>query len=152
MELVIAQQGAGLTQGNTPWHQDADVLDPDAEPADFPGLLSAALQWHRLLRDPNGAWSETVYAGTERHHETTQEVDGLQTREGPVNCRWLFAEGSPLPYGVDVESGAGQDESRLLFEEWTTDGKLPFPVRIGVIVPQSGDITWLNVHSAEPRK
>ncbi len=152
MKLVIARQGAGLNQGNTPWHQDANTLNPSAEPDDFPGLLTAALQWHRLLRDPKGSWSETVYIGTEHHHETAQEVDVLQTREGPVTCRWLFAEGSPLPYGVDVESGAGQDESRLLFVKWNADGEIPFPARIGVIIPQSGDITWLTVHSAEVRK
>jgi serine protease Do len=152
MTLIIGQQGAGLNQGSTPWHQDAEALDPNAEPDDFPGLLTAVLQWHRLFRDPAGSWSETIYVGTEQHHETSQQVDVLQTQEGPVTCRWLFVAGSPFPVGVDVESGAGQDESRLSFDGWTADGELPFPSRIGVIIPQSGDTTWLNVHSAERRK
>jgi hypothetical protein len=152
MKLVIGQQGVGLTGGNTPWHQDAETLNPDAEPAELPGLLSAAVQWHRLIRDPHGSWSDTVYIGTELHRATGQEVDVLKTRQGPVTCRWLFAESSPLPCAVDVETGAGQDESRLLFEGWATDGEIPFPSRIGVIVPRSGDINWLNVHSAEPRE
>ena len=128
------------------------MLNPDAEPDDFPGLLTAALQWHQLFRDPKGSWSETVYIGTEHHHETSQKVDVLETREGPVSCRWLFAVGNPLPYGVDVASGAGQDEARLLFLKWNVGGEIPFPTRIGVIIPQSGDITWLTVHSAEVRK
>jgi len=127
-------------------------LDPNAEPDDFPGLLTATLQWHRMFRDPTGSWSETIYVGTELQHETSQHVDILQTQEGPITCRWLFVAGNPFPFGVDVESGAGQDESRLLFEEWSTNGELPFPARIGVIIPQSGDIIWLNVHSAERRK
>ena len=152
MTLVIARQGAGLNQGNTPWHQDVNSPDPDAEPHQYPGLLTAALQCHRLLRDPQGSWSDTVYVGTEHHYETGQEVDVLRTREGPVTCRWLFASNSPLPYGVDVEAGAGQDESRLLFGDWNTEGEVPFPKRIGVIIPQSGDVTWLTVHSAEVRK
>ncbi|MEO2031869.1 MAG: trypsin-like peptidase domain-containing protein [Planctomycetaceae bacterium] len=152
MKLVIAQKGVGLTGGNTSWHQDAETLNPDAEPAEFPGLLSAAVQWHRLIRDPHGSWSDTVYIGAELHRATGQEVDVLKTRQGPVTCRWLFAESSPLPCAVDVETGAGQDESRLLFEGWATDGEIPFPSRIGVIVPRSGDINWLNVHSAEPRE
>ena len=152
MKLVIARHGAGLNRGSTPWHQDATMLNPDAEPDDFPGLLTAALQWHQLFRDPKGSWSETVYIGTEHHHETSQKVDVLETREGPVSCRWLFAVGSPLPLGVDVAFGAGQDEARLLFLKWNVGGEIPFPTRIGVIIPQSGDITWLTVHSAEVRK
>ena len=152
MKLVIAQQGAGLAGGATPWHQDAEMLNPDAEPVEFPGLLGAAVQWHRLFGDPQGAWSDLIYIGTELHDATGQEVDVLQTRQGPVTCRWLFVESSPLPWGVDVETGAGQDESRLLFEGWNADSEIPFPSRIGVIIAQSGDISWLNVHSAEPRQ
>ncbi|MCH2209716.1 MAG: trypsin-like peptidase domain-containing protein [Fuerstiella sp.] len=152
MPLVVAEQGAGLTQDKLPWHQDADNLTPDAEPHDFPGLLTVAVQWHRLFRDPVGSWSEIFYAGAEQHYETGQHVDVLQTMEGTVSCRWLFAQGSPLPYGVDVNSGAGQDESRVLFEGWNMHGEIPAPTRIGVIVCQTGEIAWLHVHSAEIRK
>ncbi len=152
MELVNGRQGAGLSQGDTPWHQDAETPDADAEPTEFPGLLTASLQWHRLFRDPTGSWSDIVYVGTEQHFETSQHVEVLQTQRGPVTCRWLFVDGSPFPFGVDVESGAGQDESRLVFENWDTDGDVPFPSRLGVIIPRTGDITWLSVHSAGKRR
>jgi len=152
MNLVIAKEGAGLTQGATPWHQDADSLDPDAEPTDFPGLLTAALQWHQLFRDPAGAWSEVTYIGTELQYETGRPVDVLQTQDGAVTCRWLFADGVAMPYGVDVDSGAGQDEARLLFENWSANADIPYPARIGVLIPATGSITWLNVNTAELRQ
>jgi len=152
MTLVIGQQGAGLKQGSIPWHQDATALNPNNEPDDFPGLLTAALQWHRMFRDPTGSWTETIYVGKKQHYETSHPIDVLQTQEGPITCHWLFTDGNPFPFGVDVESGTGQDESRLLFEEWSANDELPFPSRIGVIIPESGNITWLNIHSAERRQ
>ncbi|MCH2200549.1 MAG: trypsin-like peptidase domain-containing protein [Fuerstiella sp.] len=152
IQLVVGEQGAGLTQGNISCYQEADRLTPDAEPHNFPGLLTVALQWHRLFRDPVGSWSETFYAGAEQHYETSRHVDVLQTMEGTVTCRWLFAHDSPWPYGVDVASGTGQDEFRVVFQGWTGDGQIPVPARIGVIVSQTGDFVWLNVHSAELRK
>ncbi len=152
MSLVVATKGAGLTQGSIPWHQDRDALDPDAEPASFPGLLTASLQWHQLFRDPVGSWSEVIYIGAELQYETGQLVDILQTQDGAITCRWLFADGSDLPFGVEVDSGAGQDEARLLFEGWSANNTIPFPQRIGVVIPSAGSIAWLNVNSAKLRQ
>lgn len=152
MELIVGQSGVGLTHGNQLWHQDADALERGAEPDRFPGLLTGILQLHRLLRDPESSWAEVAWIGTEEQFETAESVQVLQTQEGPSTCRWLFAAGSKFPFGVDVEAGAGQDESRLLFEEWNTTGPLPYPSRIGVIVPRSGNIIWLGVHTAEVRE
>ena len=76
----------------------------------------------------------------------------LQTQQGPVTCRWLFADNSPFPAGVDVEAGSGQDESRLLFDGWRTDGPFPAPVRIGLIQPQNEEVSWLTVDSTELRQ
>ncbi len=152
MSLVIAEKGAGLTQGATPWHQDAESLDPDAEPLSFPGVLTASLQWHKLFHDPTDSWTEITYVGTERQYETGQPVDILQTQDGAVTCRWLFADESAFPVGVDVDSGAGQDEARLLFENWSANDTLPFPQRIGVVIPSTGTIAWLQVNAAELRQ
>ncbi len=152
MELVVGTSGAGLASGKTPWHQDADSLRPDAEPHELPGLLTASLQLHRLFRSPIEDWSEVVYTGTERHSVTAQSLDVLRTQQGPVTCRWLFEETSPFPVAVDVEAGTGQDEARLLFEDWNTDGNLPVPSRIGVIIPQTEQVAWLNVQTAELRQ
>lgn len=152
MSLVIAEKGAGLTQGATPWHQDAESLNPDAEPFSFPGLLTASLQWHKLFREPTDSWVEITYIGTEHQYETGQPVDILQTQDGAVTCRWLFADESVFPVGVDVDSGAGQDEARLLFEDWSASDILPFPQRIGVVIPSTGSIAWLQVNAAELRQ
>jgi len=152
MSLVVAKNGAGLTQGDTPWHQNADTLDSDSEPTDFPGLLTAALQWHRFFRDPTDSWTDVVYIGTELQYETGQPVDILQTQFGSITCRWLFTNENEFPFGVDVESGSGQDEARLLFENWSASNDIPYPQRIGVIVPATGEITWLQVNAAELRR
>ena len=151
MTMVVGREGTGLTQRGIPFHQTADELDAAAEPPDFPGLLTAALQWHRLFRGKAADWAETVYEGTERQFETGRSVDVLITNVGPVECRWMFAADSPFPSGVDVRALAGQDEARLLFEDWSTDGEIPHPTRLGVVIPDSGDVRWLQIQSAEIR-
>lgn len=152
MDLVVGKSGAGLTSNNTPWHQDADALSPEAEPPDYPGLLAASLQLHRMLTAPRDAWSDVIYLGTEQHSVTGQQLNVLQTQQGSVVCRWLMNDDSPFPVAVDVETGTGQDESRLVFEGWQTDGLYPAPVRIGVISPQTEEISWLRVRQAELRQ
>jgi len=151
MTMVVGREGAGLTQNGIPFHQTDDDPDAAAEPPDFPGLLTAALQWHRLFRGKSAGWAEIVYEGTERQFETGTPVDVLITRVGPVECRWLFAEDNPLPSGVDVQASAGQDEARLLFDGWSSDGAIPHPARLGVVIPASGEVRWLKVQSLEIR-
>ncbi len=151
-ELTVGQRGAGLTQESTPWFQNAADLQPDAEPPDFPGLLTAAIQWHRLFRGPEESWHDVVYIGTERQFETGQPVEILQTQHDAIRCRWLFPENNDsLPCAVDVDRGIGLDEARLLFEDWSVDSVIPVPGRIGVIMPETGTVRWLQVKAVELR-
>ena len=152
MELVVGQGGAGLKQRDTPWHQDASDLKAEVEPPDYPGLLTGLIQCHRLFLDAPDTWSDIVYIGTEMQAPTFEFVDVLRTNAGLVSCRWQFRDDSEFPFGVDVEFAAGSDEARLLFADWTTTGKLPHPRRLGIIVPDTGDVTWLTVANAELRE
>lgn len=151
MELIAGRDGAGLTLNGTPWHQDAAEPDPDVEPDEYPGLLTAAIQWHRLIRSGLNDWTDAIYLGTEQHLETGQMVDLVVTQQDTLTCRWMFVADQELPFGVDVDSGLTYDESRLLFANWTVDGPVQYPGKLGLILPATGEIRWLTVNRMELR-
>lgn len=153
-ELVVGEAGAGYSIGNRDWYQPAKQPVPENEPPSLYGLLTAALQWQRLLTHTDAAFDEVVAQGQVRHLPSGQVVRVLLTREGTRTARWYFADGSPLPVGVDVQFVEGADEARVMFADWQTTAPpgVPWPERIGVIQADSEQITWLRVSGLEVRQ
>jgi S1-C subfamily serine protease len=143
-ELAIGPKGAGLKLNGVPYLQDFAEPTPEEEPAQLPGLLTAMLQLRRLLGGEKAAFTEQLAMGRTLHLPLNKAVDVLVTREGVRTCRWYFSEGSPLPVGMDLEYAQGQDEVRLLLEDWADRGGAIFPGRIGMVVGEKEELRWLT--------
>ncbi len=144
-ELTLGSAAAGLKLNNVPFLQNADDPLPSEEPPQLPGFLTAMLQLRRLLSGDKAAFNEQVAMGRTWHLPLAKNVDVLLTREGARTCRWYFADGAPLPVGVDVEYGQGIDEARLLFQDWADRGGAVFPGRVGMVSGEKEVLTWLTV-------
>jgi len=144
-ELTLGSAAAGLKLNNVPFLQNADDPLPSEEPPQLPGFLTAMLQLRRLLSGDKAAFNEQLAMGRTWHLPLAKNVDVLLTREGARTCRWYFADGAPLPVGVDVEYGQGIDEARLLFQDWADRGGAVFPGRVGMVSGEKEVLTWLTV-------
>lgn len=144
-ELTVGPAAAGLKLNGAPYLQNAYEPDPSEEPPQLPGFLTSMIQLKRLLAGLDGGFTEQLAMGRTLHLPLKKPVDILITREGVRTCRWYFADGSPLPVGVDVEYGQSMDEARLIFEDWADRGGLVFPGRIGMISGEKEELTWLTV-------
>ena len=151
-ELVIADEGAGLTMTSGVWYQSAGASADSDEPPRFRGLLIAALQWYRLFEKGEAAFSEVTAAGRLLYLPGEKILSVLITREGNHMCRWYFEDQQALPYALDLEYGSGTDEVRLLFDGWSTDGPMPVPGRIGFVDPSNEQIRWLDLNQAAVRQ
>ncbi|MEZ6059533.1 MAG: trypsin-like peptidase domain-containing protein [Planctomycetaceae bacterium] len=145
IELVAGADGTGWQDGRRILLQSADEPDPANEPLEAWGILSAALQWHRLFRNQPDAFTETLYVGSERHLPLDERLDVVMTRHATTAIRWYFRDGQPLPAGLDVNFSAGYDEARVVFDQWTDDGVLPYPQRIGLVDSETEEIRWFRV-------
>ncbi len=144
-ELTLGTAAAGLKLNTVPYLQNAVDPLPSEEPPQLPGFLTSMLQLRKLLSGDKAAFNEHLAMGQTWHLPLAKNVDVLVTREGVRTCRWYFADGVPLPVGVDVEYGQGIDEARLLFEDWADRGGSVFPGRIGMVVGDKEVLTWLTV-------
>lgn len=144
-ELTLGANGTGLKLNGAPYLQKVEAQDIKEEPPQLPGLLTSLIQLRKLLGGEKDAFSEQFAMGRTFHLPLQKSVDILVTREGIRTCRWYFAEGSPMPIGVDVDYGQGIDEARLLFEDWADRGGIMFPGRIGLISGEREELKWLTV-------
>lgn len=127
--------------------QPRGEITPENEPAAWPGLLAGMLQCHRLLKNDRMLYSEIFYHGDESMAPSGTRVDVLVTLDETIKSRWYFREGSPLPVGTDVHIGAGVDEARIRFDQWSDDSEFPYPQRIGVVDANTERVVWLKVES-----
>lgn len=151
-ELVVGEAGAGFSAGGQDWYQPAEAPLETNEPATHRGLLTAALQWHRLFTRSNEAFSEIVAEGSLTHLPSNRRGQVLMTREGTRTSRWYFEKDDGLPFAVDIEYGQGIDEVRILFDSWKSIQSLPVPERIGLVQPDTEQIFWLNLSEFSIRK
>ncbi|MCP4505660.1 MAG: hypothetical protein GY826_04610 [Fuerstiella sp.] len=127
-------------------YQPVNDQQPSNESADLWGVLSAALQWHRLFQSDPDLFSEVVYIGTELLAPSGRPVETVFIQDGAVESRWYFNDESPLPVGVDVTMSAGHDEARIRFDGWQNN-VVPSPARIGVVDPETEQLRWLTVEA-----
>ncbi|MCP4507507.1 MAG: hypothetical protein GY826_14090, partial [Fuerstiella sp.] len=135
---------AGLRTGENNWYQPIEDQDPSNEAANLWGVLSAALQWHRLFQTDLDQFSEVVYVGAESLAPSGRPVETVFIQDGAIESRWYFADDSPLPVGVDVVMSAGFDEARIRFDDWE-HGTIPSPRRIGIVDSEIEQVQWLTV-------
>ena len=145
-DLIIGTEGAGLRTGNNNWYQPIEDQHPSNESADLWGVLSAALQWHRLFQTDLDLFSEVVYVGAESLAPSGRAVETVFIQDGAVESRWYFTDESPLPVGVDVVMSAGHDEARIRFDGWR-NSTIPSPSRIGIVDSETEQIQWLTVEA-----
>ena len=167
VELVVGSAGAGLTIGRrktgdstpgdsnlpgTDWYQSAADPDPQNEPVRYFGLLSAALQWHRLFTSAETGFDEVTAMGRTTHLPTGSQADVILTREGTRTSRWYFTADNHLPMGVDVVLVEGFDEARIVFADWKSADGMPMPTRLGVVDAASEEVKWLSFESFNIRQ
>ncbi len=151
-ELVAGEAGSGLSSAGRDWYQPSDNPTPDNEPSQFAGLLSATIQWHRLLTLRIAAFDEVVAQGQLTHLPSNLPGSILQTQQGPCICRWYFKADQPMPFAVDVEYAQGVDEVRIQFKDWVAEEGTFRPSQIGIVSPQTEELTWLTVTKFQLRK
>ncbi|MDG2131747.1 MAG: trypsin-like peptidase domain-containing protein [Fuerstiella sp.] len=145
-DLIVGTEGAGLRTEKNNSYQPVNDQQPSNESADLWGVLSAALQWHRLFQSDPDLFSEVVYIGTELLAPSGRPVETVFIQDGAVESRWYFNDESPLPVGVDVTMSAGHDEARIRFDGWQNN-VVPSPARIGVVDPETEQLRWLTVEA-----
>ncbi|MEO2017458.1 MAG: trypsin-like peptidase domain-containing protein [Fuerstiella sp.] len=143
-ELIVGTEGAGLRTGKNNWYQPIKDPHPSNEAANLWGVLSAAVQWHRLFQADLNQFSDVVYVGAESLAPSGRFVETVFIQDGAVESRWYFTDDSPLPVGVDVVMSAGFDEARIRFDGWE-HGTIPSPRRIGIVDSETEQIQWLTV-------
>ena len=147
-ELGVSPKAAWLQwEGGRSSLQPSDDITQDNEPDQFRGVLTALLQLRKFFRTEEGQFSDSFYHGDEHLAPSGAHVHVFVTKDDLIKCRWYFVEGTPLPIGLDVQSGAGEDEARLRFDAWKTDSSVPFPSRIGVVDPDREATDWMDVSS-----
>lgn len=144
-ELIIGEAGAGFVMRDKNYYQPADKVSTENESTEYPGLLSAAVQWHRLFEKLEKGFEDVSAGGRSRHLPTGQIGSILLTKSGSRTARWYFDGPDPLPFAVDLDQGEGNDEARVLFSDWNGQAGLSYPGRIGVVDPATEQIRWLKV-------
>ncbi len=134
---TLADQGIGLTIGQTPYFQS---LEPGADPLDEPpgtgGLLIAFHQFRMLLTKGRGAFSDFYYLGSEPLDGGGELVDVLVSRKDGLETRWYFRRSQPRLIGFDSQLAADTDPAKI---RWLDEGNFrsrAFPAKFQV---QCGD-------------
>jgi len=147
-ELGVSPKAAWLQwEGGRSSLQPAAEVAQSNEPDEFGGVLTALLQMRKFFRADDELFSETFFHGDEHIAPSGAHVEVVVTKDDLIKCRWYFMEGNPLPIGLDLQTGAGEDEARLRFDAWKTDSSVLYPSRIGVVDADREETDWMDVSS-----
>lgn len=147
-ELGVSPKAAWLQwEGGRSSLQPAAEVAQSNEPDEFGGVLTALLQMRKFFRADDELFSETFFHGDEHIAPSGAHVEVVVTKDDLTKCRWYFMEGNPLPIGLDLQTGAGEDEARLRFDAWKTDSSVLYPSRIGVVDADREETDWMDVSS-----
>ncbi len=147
-ELAISPETVGLRIGDSAWLQQVDNPKTDEEPAAMSGLLIAMNQLRRLFSTDATALDEITAFGTTVHLPLGKTCRVLLSRQGIRTGRWYFDAAESLPIAVDLDFETGQDEIRLIFENWKDWNNVIFPERIGIVNATTEEVSWLRVTDA----
>ncbi|MFO0919024.1 MAG: trypsin-like peptidase domain-containing protein [Planctomycetaceae bacterium] len=134
---TLADQGVGLTIGQTPYFQALDDgADPQDEPPGSGGLLMALHHFRLLLTRGREAFSDFYYLGSEPLDGRGELVDVLVSRKDGIETRWYVRRSQPRLVGFDCQLSADTDPAKIRWlEEGQFAGRL-FPAQFQA---QSGD-------------
>lgn len=148
--LSVAGTVAGIdAKGLPPAIQNAEQLSGESELPQLYGLLTGAMQWHRLAEQGQDGFSESIYIGSETLLPSRQKVQIIQTRSAGTTCRWGFTNQSRLPVSVDIQFSSGADEARIRFDEWHNELSIPAPRRIAIIDHEQEAPVWITIDAIE---